>query len=319
MARPSLYKRCVPWRVRRFCSPEYHVGNWTQWLFSEVYRTPPVRADDDSVTETFTLLDKKNVRNFLVAIKSLFLSSRVAPSVTVLSDGTLGTAEEELLRKHVTGIRVVRQDRLPVPDRLGAVIERVRSYYPHIQKLSFPYLARKKSLLFLDSDVVFRRRLPDDFLSLPAEVGVVYNRDHDHSRYDDHFHYVLDYVAKTGRPSVTDLNSGLMLWDRDVLLGLDAVDFLLLVEERLGSLHYVAEQDYFNILASQTQAVALPEEYLVLSNWERNTQRNRKRAIAIHYVGGERFKRFDYMRDGLRVLRAMRSRPRRAESVGTGP
>jgi hypothetical protein len=154
---------------------------------------------------------------------------------------------------------------------------------------------------------VFRKQVPNDFLSLPHGVSLVYARDHDHVRHDLHFHLVLEYLKGKILSPVSCLNAGLMLLDRDILLQDDALDFLKFLQARHGHTHLLAEQDCFNLIASRVSSRPLSEDYLVLSNWEWNTTWNRKRATAIHYVGGERYKRFDYLRDGLRVVRLLRS------------
>jgi hypothetical protein len=113
------------------------------------------------------VLDQRNVRNHLLAIKSLLLHSPETPAVTVLSDGTLRPVDVHQLQKHIPGIRVLAKEGIS---------------------------RRQPLVLFLDSDVLFHRQLPANFLRLSKGIAATYNRDHDHSRYDPHFRYLKDYA-----------------------------------------------------------------------------------------------------------------------------
>ena len=230
--------------------------------------------------------------------------------MTVLSDGSLTDSDRSVLSGHIKGIRILDA----LPEATGAICAALgtdeRKNHIFIRKLvDLPLQSRAPYVLFFDSDVVFRRPIPPSFFDLNGK-GVLYNKDHDHSRYDTSFHHVLEYVATLGSKAtaVTNLNSGLMLWDRKALLSSDLLAYPRFVKQKNGSLYYLIEQDSFCALASAVPAAPMPIEYLVLCNWEDSNPETRKNAISIHYVGGERYKSFGYRNDGLAVLRQLRAK-----------
>ncbi len=262
--------------------------------------TSPIRAGETKELEVATLLDKSNLHAYLVAIKSLFLFSGLSPAVTVLSDGTLDAHDLDALRRHVVGIRIVKEEQRP-PITLEA--EQLIKESPHLLKLFvLPLCCERPLVLFVDSDVVFKKNTETSLIDFPEEVGVVYAQDHDHSQYDKHFHLVLEHTASLGRTPVVNLNSGLMLWRRQELLQFDFLEFPRIVKRLLGRMHYVIEQDVFNVFAACVRSLPMPLDYLVLSNREADTPQRRKDGIAIHYVSGERYRRLDYLRDVRRVI-----------------
>ena len=301
----------LPWRVQQAMTARYYLERLTQAVFRAVLRTSPLAAGEGPV-EALTLLDRRNVNNYLLAIKSLLLHSPEPLAVTVLSDGTLRPIDVQLLQKHIPGIRVLAKEGISIPSASLPAIQKWCTEYRYLSKLMhLPFASRQPLLLFLDSDVLFHRDLPANFLRLSPDMAATYNRDHDHSRYDPHFHYLKDYAAARGISLRTDLNCGLMLWDRARLKPLDAIEFLEYVSQKHGCLHAVAEQDAWTLLASQLPAEGLSVDFLVLSNWECNTAQNRARALVTHYVSGERYRRLDYLRAGWRIIRLLRLRASR--------
>jgi hypothetical protein len=254
-----------------------------------------------------TLLDHKNVNNYLVGIKSLLLHAPQPLAVTVLSDGTLRSEDVQNLQRHITGIRILELADVVIPSAFQALITKWCHEYRYLSKLMhLPFAGRAPLLLFLDSDVIFRQALPEQFLGLSPGIAVSYNQDHDHSRIDPCFHYLQEYAAARGIALVNNLNCGLMLWDRASLRPLEAVEFLAYVASRHGFLHAVAEQDAWTLLASQLGNAPLPTSFLVLCNFECNTRQSRRDALAIHYVSGLRYRGLNYLLDGWRTLRLLR-------------
>jgi hypothetical protein len=296
----------LPWRIQKALTGRYYSERLTQTVFRAVRRTPPLTAAEGPV-EVLTLLDRRNVNNYLLAIKSLLLHSPEPLAVTVLSDGSLRRVDVYHLERHIPGIRVLAKEQISIPSASLPAIQTWCTEYRYLSKLMYlPFASRQPLILFLDSDVIFRRNLPESFLRLGPGIAATYNRDHDHSRYDPHFRYLADYAGSHGISLRTDLNCGLMLWDRARLRPLDSVGFLEYLTRTHGSLHAVAEQDAWTLLASQLPVEPLPIDFLVLSNWEYNNARNRTRALATHYVSGERYRRLDYLRDGWRIIRLLR-------------
>jgi hypothetical protein len=294
----------IPWRLQRMMRAEFYLKPLTGYVFRRVLNTPSVATDPHSPVDVLSLVDHSNVNNYLLAIKSLLVHLPILPAITVLSDGTLNLGDVHILKQHLPGIRVLTKVDVSIPCASAHAIEHWCAQYRYLAKLMYlPFTSDKRLLLFLDSDVMFRRELPASFLQLQAGLAATFNRDHEHSRWDPCFHYLEEYAEPRGISLIKNLNCGLMLWDRTQLRPLDAVEFLEYVVKRHGFLHPVAEQDAWTFLASQVRAEPLPLEFLVLSNWEYNDRAHRRHSTAIHYVSGERYRRLDYLRDGLRTMR----------------
>lgn len=300
-------RKYLPWRVQQALSAASYIRPVTQYVFRKILDTPPMPTDSSSPLDVLSLLDAPNVNNYLLAIKSLLLHLPTRPSVTVLSDGTLEASDVANLKRHITGIRVLTRDQVIIPESSAAIVNRWCREYPFLAKLMYlPFSTEKPFLMILDSDVVFRRPLPATFAQPVSGLAAVFNRDHDHSQYDPCFHYLEDYAKSRGIRLINNLNCGLMVWNRLRLKPLDTVEFLNYLFKRDGCLHAVAEQDAWTLLASQLPVEPMPTEFLVLSNWEYNNRTHRRRAIAVHYVSGERYRRLDYLKDGLRIIRRLR-------------
>jgi hypothetical protein len=299
----------APWFLVRRLRRSYYVRLVSEFGFRAVLRTPPVYTDQNSDLEIVSLLDHANVPNYLLAIKSFFVFSESAPAVTVLSDGSLTARDVESLQAHICGVRVCTQQQVSLPPACpAATVERWCKAYPYLAKLMYlPFVARGQKLLFLDSDIIFRRPIPEQSLHMPKGVAVLYAQDHHHSAYDEYFYCVADYASATNLELPTNLNCGLMLWNREDLRPLDSLEFLDYLVARIGFLHAVAEQDAWAVLAAKTLHRTLPTEFLVLSNWDLNDPKHRQDALAIHYVSSDRYNRFDYLRDARRVIKKLNS------------
>ena len=300
-------RKYLPWRVQQALSAASYIRPVTQYVFRKILDTPPLPTDSSGPLDVLSLLDAPNVNNYLLAIKSLLLNLRRRPSVTVLSDGTLRPNDIRTLKQHILGIRVLTRDEIDIPQTAAAVIRGWCQENPLMAKLlCLPFSTQKPLMIILDSDVIIRRPLPENFANLPPEVTAVFNHDHDHSLHDPCFRYLEEYAALHQVRLIKNLNSGLMVWRRSQLRPLEAVEFLNHVVYRHGSLHFLAEQDAWALLASQFRTEPLPIEFLVLSNWDFNDHMHRRGAIAVHYVSGERYRRLDYLKDGLRVIRRLK-------------
>lgn len=117
-----------------------------------ILQTPPVTLDSGSPVHLLTQLQHKDVRMFLVAIKS-FMSQVPASRVTVLNDGSLTPSDECLLRDHVKGLKFcsITDYRSPRCPR-GGTWERI---------LAIADRSSDSYVIQLDSDTVTLSDLPE--------------------------------------------------------------------------------------------------------------------------------------------------------------
>ncbi len=121
-------------------------------LVRSVLHSPPTVLDSRSPVHVLTQLQHKDVRMFLVALKS-FLLQIPASRVTVVSDGTLTQDDECLLRDHIRGLSIcsVAEYRSPQCPR-GGTWERI---------LAIADRSADGYIIQLDSDTVTRADLPE--------------------------------------------------------------------------------------------------------------------------------------------------------------
>ena len=295
-----VVERRLPWFVSRRLHWSYWIGLVTQLAFKLVYLTRPVVSDETSDTEVITLCGARALTQYLVAIKTLLFQMPIRAAVTVISDGSIDSAAEKVLRAHVRGIRIVGKQ-APDLSRYTDVqmLLQVRRQYVFSRKiLDMPLDVRERILIF-DSDVLVRQPLPSDMFDL-SHVKIRFNRDHDHATHDAHFHLVDEYLRD--RVCVTrlhDLNSGFIILDRCVL-DPSVIESFFGMLFRKGNVHPVSEQDCFNVLGSLWESEPLPDTFMVGSrSWERAARRD---AVSLHFIGAVRYRGWSYLLNGMRCL-----------------
>jgi hypothetical protein len=296
-----VVERRLPWFVARRLDRAYWVRLVTQLGLKLVLLTRPVVADEASDTEVISLCGARDFVLYLVAIKSLLVHLPVRAAVTLISDGTLDASAERLLRKHVRGVRIVGTQ-APDLSRYGAaeaLLAMRRDYVLSRKILDVPLGSVKERLVIFDSDVIVRRPLPAGLFDL-SRVKVRFNRDHDHTQHDRHFHWVGEYLRSRGCVTrLTDLNSGFMILDRCVLDPKAVEEFWALLA-RHGDLHYLMEQDAYAVLASLWTSEPLPDSFMVgARSWEPESRRN---AVSLHFNTTVRYRDWTYLREGLGFL-----------------
>jgi hypothetical protein len=195
--RAVFVERRLPCAVARRLKKDFYIRALTRAVFRMARWTPPVASSEDADLEVVTLLDRANLDCYLIAIKSLLCRSGLKARVTVLSDGSLTPADFDLLAHHVRGVRVIdsaksKPNASGYPERLQGI------YRDHVlvrKALAMPLGDLKPTVILMDSDVVFRRKVDAGFTDL-GQVDLKYNRDHDHSAHDPWFHLAEAYMDR---------------------------------------------------------------------------------------------------------------------------
>jgi lipopolysaccharide biosynthesis glycosyltransferase len=157
----------------------------------------------------------------------------------------------------------------------------------------------KERIVIFDSDVIVKGPLSADIFDV-SQVKVRFNRDHDHSQHDAHFHRVGEYLRSRGCATrVDDFNSGFVILNRCVLDPKAVEEFWTLLA-RHGELHHLMEQDAYAVLASLWRSEPLPDSFMVgARSWERESRRS---AVTLHFTTAVRYWDWTYLREGLRFL-----------------
>jgi hypothetical protein len=131
-----------------------------------LHRSPPTPCDPDAGCTVHTMLGRDDLPMYLVAVKSLL---RFRPRVAVMahSDGTLGRDEEETIRRHVPGVRIVtaaEADEL-ARTRLDAFLTKWRSLDASWRRVIDTELwCPTPKRIIMDSDILTIRR-PDEVIA----------------------------------------------------------------------------------------------------------------------------------------------------------
>jgi hypothetical protein len=274
-------------------------------------KTKPIASNNHSAFEVSTLLDKGNIHAYLLAIKSFFMYSPISCKISIVSDGSLGPEECNLLSQQIEGVNIyspfdISEDR---NDELSVAMRNARVAYPTIRKTyDIFHSMSSENIIFLDSDVLFIKPLERSIFGVNERARMIYNRDHDHSIRDPLF-YLSDEFIKQKKLKVnkriTDLNCGFMIFSSEVF------DLKMIMEfishlYKLSRFHTVMEQDAWNIVASTVPVQAMPSNYLVGENTNDYWQRLKtKDLISIHYVSSIRYRSLHYLQNGLRIIRQL--------------
>lgn len=303
-------ERRLPWFLKKRMSVEYIIKLITIQLFKLIRLTPKVISHNESDYEICTLLDRGNIDSYLVAIKSFSINSPINCRITIISDGSLRQKEKNILRRHIEGVNIFSPfDIKDTNDDLLAAMKEARIAIHTIRKTYDIYQAiTSKNIIFMDSDIIVRKPLDAFIFDVGNEIKIRYNKDHDHSIRDPLFFITKKFIEENEiniRKNITDLNCGFMVFSSDVFK-LDLIMQYILYLHQKYSFHTVMEQDSWNIVASTTNCEAMPESYVVgdFGADFKNKLRDLD-PIMVHYVGGIRYKSFNYLIDGLKVIKKL--------------
>jgi len=306
--RQLLRERRLPWAIKRRLTQEYIIMLMTKFSFKLVTATPPIRSFNDSDYEVCTLLDKGNVYAYLLAVKSFFAYSPVQCRITVVSDGSLQDRERRLLSKHVKGINIHDPFEIELTeDKLLVAMKAAREAYHTVRKTWDIFQAMKsKIIIFLDSDVIFLRRIHRWIFDINEKRYMIYNKDHDHSVCDPLFYLTGEFISEYNVPihnRITDLNCGFMIFSSKAFK-MDLIQRYIHFLYRRSTFHTVMEQDCWNIVASTVPSVAMPSTYVVGDYGSEFMKKlHEKDLISVHFVGGVRYKSLAYMKYALAFVK----------------
>lgn len=289
----------------------YYIRHLTRYAFQAALNTRPIASDNRSEYEVSTLLDRGNINSYLLAIKSFAMHAPVPCKISVVSDGSLGNAERDLLSRHIHGVNIHSPVEIPEgkDDDLSVAMRHARVAFPTIRKTyDIFHTMSSKNIIFLDSDYLFLKPMDRSIFEVGEQARMIYNRDHDHSVCDSLFHLSDEFIRQKGikvLKRITDLNCGFMVFSSDVFDMNRIMEFIRYLYES-SNFHTVMEQDAWNILASTIPVRAMPSSYLVgdpsREFWQRLDSDD---LIAIHYVSSIRYHSLHYLRTGLKVIRQL--------------
>jgi hypothetical protein len=290
---------------------KYYIRHLTRYAFQAALNTRPIASDNQSEYEVSTLLDKGNINSYLLAIKSFAMHSPIPCKISVVSDGSLGPGERDLLSRHIQGVNIHVPVEIPEEkdDELSVAMRHARVAYPTIRKTyDIFHTMSAKNIIFLDSDYLFLKPMERSIFDVGEHVRMIYNRDHDHSVCDPLFHLSGEFIRRKQikiLKRITDLNCGFMVFSAEVFDMDRILEFIRYLYES-SSFHTVMEQDAWNILASTVPVRAMPSNYLVGDKSSEFRQRLKSSdLVSIHYVSSVRYHSLHYMQTGLKVIRQL--------------
>jgi len=306
-----ILEKRLPWRVKRVLQRKYYIRRLTRYAFQGALNTKPIASDNQSAYEVSTLLDRGNINSYLLAIKSFVMHSPIPCKISVVSDGSLGPAERDLLSRHIRGVNIHSPAEIPEgkDDDLSVAMRHARVAFPTIRKTyDIFHTMSSKNIIFLDSDYLFLKPMDRSIFEVGDHARMIYNRDHDHSVCDSLFHLSDEFIRQRKikvLKRITDLNCGFMVFSSEVFDMNRIMEFIHYLY-KLSSFHTVMEQDAWNILASTIPVRAMPSTYLVGNKSGEFRQRlESSDPVAIHYVSSIRYHSLHYLRNGLKVIRRL--------------
>lgn len=261
---------------------------------------PPIRVDSTGDVELHMLFGRRSMHDAVAAVKSFYRFASHRYPLVVHEDGSLTASDARFLGQQLPGLRIIPRSEADV--RVGAELRRAN--LPRCAELrqklvlSLKYFdlqlyAAGKSVLYLDSDVLFHRSP----IELQTALGTAPSAWVDRYNVDINTAYTwpaADMLRVTGVTVPPRINSGLMCVRRET------IDWTL-AEECLSlglppsAIHF-AEQTLWAIDLAHRGARPLAPEYDVCfrnvwtgsdyAAWLR-TAVGYSNVVSQHYCGGE--------------------------------
>lgn len=159
------YKDFFLWDLMLF--PRRYMRRWSikkkiSKIYNPVLNTPSLRCNPDAEIEIHTLTNHYYVPMYLGALKS-FLRFYDNVAVIVHDDGSLAGNDQNLLKEHVKGIRII--DRRSADRETGKALDKFPNCKKYRQKIldsfqvfDFLLLGKKNKFISMDCDLLFLKK-----------------------------------------------------------------------------------------------------------------------------------------------------------------
>lgn len=303
------FKQLTPFYVFNRLLTEY-----SNTVFRGILRTPPIETDPSSDCVLFSILQKKDVRPYLLAAKS-FLRFCPPLNVVIQSDGSLDDDSCREIRAHIRHASFLSRESSEELVRSQASKPLLRllgetNWWVELKLLNPLFRFAGRYVILFDSDLLFLRRPNAVIECLTANPPRTFHSPGG-NQLAAAFHKIgFDF----GRVDVRSFNAGfigfLNDFPREALVPIaDAIrsyDPNLFkvwdIEQALWSVLLNGSNDPLNLKSVDTDYVG--------NGWSRFEMLHDK-AVMAHFVGATRFRRLMYVRLAQKVVRELME--------GTGP
>jgi hypothetical protein len=293
-------------------------------VFRRVLTTPPVSTDPDCDTIAYTLLDQRNYRAYILAVKSLL---RYCPPIRVVvqDDGTLSEVAKRDLSCHLPGIEVLAPEATRSFVRAHANRELLRlldydntcDFFVQLRFMSVVGRYPGKKVMILDSDILF--------LKEPEYVVRWIRDDSDHSAFhsDGGSFQAADFRALGLDLSKVDtgrFNAGFTGFYNTLTYDYvrDVVSVIFSRNKRLLN-EYEIEQSLWSVVFNSFDRVVclddVIKDYVASGYWPYDRI---KKSVLAHFVGSVRFKNLRYPRLAREVIRELKVKTDRPPQENAG-
>jgi hypothetical protein len=290
-------------------------------VFRGILSTPPVDADPESQNVLYSLLDGRNVRAYLLALKSFLRFCPEIPfNVVVQDDGTLGSGWRDELCAHVRGIVIhdrqatfdfLMQTASPrlkelLPPGMGMAADRNDcSFFVPFKLLNAFYRFQERYVVVIDSDLLFVKKPRELFASMaPSKRQTIHSPGGNGlTPYFQAIGFSYPHV------NINRFNCGFFGFFNDIPESalVEIVERIVKHDPKLFQ-HYEIEQALWAVLLNECgKALCLKDvdqEYCGTGWHSYDTLRNR--AVFVHFVGATRFRNMMYPRLARQVMRQLR-------------
>lgn len=322
-------KNHIPWSLRGIGPFLNTYGD--PLFFKGIRNTPPISCNPEADTTIHSIVGRRFVNAYLVAIKS-FMRFFSDVAVFVHDDGTLGNTEKDLILQHIPGAQIIRRQQV---DRdfdetlADPFLSRVRRSYTSYLKLFDPtFLGNGKRIMLLDTDTLFLRPpsaviewarnggLPWYHMAPRGNMKKVNGQSDSASKQDAHIQtLIVDHLDEINRRLGSEYRieqgfcAGFVGYDKG-MVEFTKLKLLLevlydLFQDRIFK--WGSEQTIHALILCGGGARALPlQDYFVF------TQHNAQRAVDatfIHFVGENRFYKLVYPRLASKVMHDLQKLP----------
>ena len=291
---------------------------YSNLLFKGILRTPPVQTDPSSDIILFSILQKKDVRAYLLAAKS-FLRFCTPLNVIVQSDGSLDDTSCREIRTHLPHTQFLTRESTEELVR-GRINKELLRFLGETNwwvefKLMNPILRfPDKYVILFDSDLLFMKR-PDGVLECLNSTPPRTFHSPGGNVLADAFHKIGFDFSKV---DIRSFNAGFIGFNN-----IFNVDMLVPIAASIRSFDpkllkvWDIEQAVWSVLLNQTKnplnLKSIDSNY-VGNGWER-FEILRDHCVMAHFVGATRFRQLMYVRLSRNVIHELIQRPDSFRSV----